>query len=81
MNDPEALHANWREAAAELGIVVHEVGDAILVTQFGSSAGMLCAIRGTRDGQEQLRREAESRRAGWSALGRSYLRYERDLFP
>jgi hypothetical protein len=41
---------------------------------------MICALRRTRDGWEGLRRMAESREAGWSAPGHSFLQYDREVF-
>jgi hypothetical protein len=41
---------------------------------------MICALRRTRNGWEELRRLAESREAGWSALGHSFLQYDREVF-
>jgi len=41
---------------------------------------MICALHRTRDGWEELRRMAESREAGWSALGHSFLQYDREVF-
>jgi hypothetical protein len=67
----------WREAAADLGIEVTQLDDAIVVPRFGSEAGMLCA---TLEGQRELRRRAEELGMGWSALGAAYLRYDRELF-
>lgn len=80
MDTVQALRESWRVAASDLDIRVEEVGDAVLVADFGSEAGMLCSIRETRAAQEELRRDAEERGAGWSALGASYLTYDRDVF-
>jgi hypothetical protein len=74
VDEVEAIQRSWREAAADLGIDVEAVGDAVLVHDFGSPAGMLCALRRTEDGWEKLRRDAEAHGAGWSALGHTYLR-------
>lgn len=41
---------------------------------------MLCAVCATEPEQRQLQKEAEERGMGWSALGESYLSYDRDLF-
>ena len=80
VDEADAIQRSWLEAAADLGIEVEPVGDGVLVANFGSGAGMLCALRRTAPAWQALRRAAEARGAGWSALGHSYLSYDRDLF-
>jgi hypothetical protein len=76
----EQLLSAWRDAADDLGINVATGDDVVLVTQFGSSEGMLCALADSREDQLQLQGRAEARGARWSALSKSYLKYDRDLF-
>lgn len=76
----EQLRRSWVDAEDDLGIEVELLPDAVLVLGFGRPAGMLCAIREDVDGQSELQRQADSFGAGWSALGSSYLKYDRDLF-
>jgi hypothetical protein len=76
----EDLLQAWQEAATDLEIDVRPRGDAVLVAEFGSDAGMLCAIPNSREGEDELRDRAESRGMGWSVLGPTYLRYDRDVF-
>lgn len=80
MDETDAIQQSWQQAASDLGIEVETLGDAVLVANFGSPSGMICALRRTRDGWEELRRTAESREAGWSALGHSFLQYDREVF-
>ena len=80
METTEQLHQGWRDGADDLGITVQKLEDPVLVSHFGSKAGMLCALRSTKEGQRELQREAEALGMGWSALGTSYLRYDRELF-
>lgn len=80
MDETEAIQRSWQQAASDLDIEVEAVGDAVLVADFGSPSGMICALRRTRDEWEGLRRLAESRKAGWSALGHPFLRYDREVF-
>jgi hypothetical protein len=80
MQTTEQLLNSWRDAADDLGIGVEEQDDAVLVPQFCSKTGMLCAMRPTPEGQRELQREAEAHGIGWSVLGASYLRYDRDHF-
>jgi hypothetical protein len=75
-----AVQQSWREAGTDLGIDVEVTGDGVLIPDFGSHAGMLCALRRTQDGWEELRREAEASGAGWSALGHGFLQYNREMF-
>lgn len=79
MDEAETVQRNWREAASDLGIEVQALGD-VLVPNFGSNVGMLCALRRTQEGWEELRRDAEALGAGWSALGHSFVRYDREVF-
>jgi hypothetical protein len=80
MERDQALFDCWRQAAIEPGIKVEEVDGAVRVAEFGSKSGMLCAICETRGSQDELTREAKQRGMGWSALGTSYLTYDRELF-
>ena len=80
MGTTEQLLQSWRDAADDLGLTVEQLGDALVVRDFGSPRGMLCAIRQAPAEVRELQDEAESRGMGWSALGESYLRYARTLF-
>jgi hypothetical protein len=81
VDEVEAVQRSWQEAAADLGIEVEVIGDAVLLPDFGSRVGMVCALRRTPDGWEALRHEAEARGdAAWSALGHGFLRYDREVF-
>jgi hypothetical protein len=77
--DPREVKA-WRTAAADLDIEIEIEAAAVVVRDFGSIAGMLCAIRDSEDAIADLQREADRRGMGWSALGPSFLEYERDVF-
>jgi hypothetical protein len=77
---PAELVRSWVDAEDDLGIEVELLATAILVRDFGSPDGMLCAIRDTSEGQAELRRQAEALSAGCSVLGRSFLKYDRALF-
>jgi hypothetical protein len=46
--EAEAVQRSWQEAAADHGIEVEVIGDAVLLPDFGSGAGMLCALRRCR---------------------------------
>lgn len=76
----QQLRRSWVDAEDDLGIEVELLAGAVFVRDFGSPAGMLCAVRETSERQAELRRQAEEFGAGWSVLGRSYLRYDRGLF-
>jgi hypothetical protein len=77
--DPAEIEA-WTAAAADLGIVVELRDDAVVVRDFGTAAGMLCAIRRSADGIRALQRDAAAAGMGWSALGPSFVAYDRELF-
>jgi hypothetical protein len=63
-----------------LGIEVRLLDDAVVVVDFGSTVGMLCAIRSSLEGERELRQEADRRGMGFSALGSSYSHYDRGAF-
>jgi hypothetical protein len=67
----------WKAAAEDLGIGIRIEPEAVVVEDFGSKNGMLCAVTSEWQG---LRESAERRDMGWSALGDSYLSCDRDLF-
>jgi hypothetical protein len=70
----------WQAAAAELGISVEFRDDAVVVRDFGSDRGMLCAIRSGAAEVEGLRLDAEREGMGWSALGPEWHNYDRAVF-
>jgi hypothetical protein len=80
MRTTERLLQSWREAAEDLRLAVEQLGDAIVVKDFGSPRGMLCRLRQAPAEVPELRDEAASRGMGWSELGESYLHYDRTLF-
>lgn len=76
----EDLLRAWREAAADLGIRVDSHMHMVRVFEFGSRAGMLCAVNGTPNGRESLTEAADALGSGRSELGSTYRTYNRDSF-
>ena len=76
--DRQLLRA-WQDAADDLGIEVAPAEEAVLVRGFGSVQGMICAMPESVE-ERDLRRRAEAHGCGWSVLGPSYLRYDRQAF-
>ena len=70
----------WRQAGTDLGIRVEPRADAVLVRDFGGQNGMLCALEEEGVSQEQLTRQADALRCGWSVLTPFYLKYNREAY-
>src|SRR6185437_5970466 len=79
-DEADALYRAWQEAATDLGVTIRQVGDAVLVSDFGSEGGMLCAVRRGEEEWSALRDEAEPLGAGSSSVGTTYLRYDRESY-